>query len=569
MTLEQSHSYSVGRREALKAGLAMAGQYVASIGALQLSWIQVGGGGDDAWTQRANWSYTQWHDIARFMRPVLTMCAFPDDGLTDQETALVQQYDKVYKAFVQGETAAGAASKVEPAALFQREGDALTILLEGFPPLDSLLEQVSEPEWLIAELDRLVDAIPTMTGVLKTKDALNRMVRHIRSLQNLCTYKEVSFFAKWETSRVAASNNTPGAAYREVLLERIAEFQEFLDRASAEFDRIMDMTATKEITPRCARCGKQKGDSGAAKLAVCGRCKLVRYCSRKCQREDWPEHKKVCRPASSNKESWKKDKAVLQAKVILAQMSEHNPEGLKYLFSGSSGKKMNSEQAEIGKACIELGALKQYGVLAVEELRKVEAQPSYRGMNSCLNWALGLLGYFPARGTEINPDHVVAFILQDEAEAFKALMRLAEIWWSWGSMDFVQLSKMTLRGFCNAFYSEKAARAVLPFLTPDDGAVLGRVSQLKSIHDPNEGVEWLAPSIVGSLAEWSKKLDIPSRSPDQAPFDYDWCGAYFSPDMYYFMMTQPKVLHAVNLGRGLTDAEMREETEKIMERLRR
>ena len=135
-------------------------------------------------------------------------------------------------------------------------------------------------------------------------------------------------------------------------------------------------------------------------------------------------------------------------------------------------------------------------------------------------------------------------------------------------MDFVQLSKMTLRGFYNAFYSERAARAVLPFLTPDDGAVLGRVSQLKSIHDPNEGVEWLAPSIVGSLAEWSKKLHIPSRSPDQAPFDYDWCGAYFSPDAYYFIMTQPKVLRAVNLGRSLTDAEMEEENEKIMERLR-
>ena len=574
LTLEQSHSHSAGRCAALKAGLAQAGQYVASIGALQLSWIQVGGGGEDAWGNRANWSDTEWHDVARFMRPVLTMCAFPDAGLTEQETALVQQYDKVYTAFVQGERAAlrardgVAASKVEPAALFQREGDALTILLEGFPPQVNLLEQVLEPEWLIAELGRLADAIPTMTGTLKTKDALNRMERHISSLQTLCAHEEVSFFATWETAKVVAvSNNTPGAAYREALLERIAEFQEFVDQSSAEFDRIVDETATKKIAPRCARCGKQKGDTGAAKLATCKRCKLVRYCSRKCQSEDWPEHKKVCRPASSNKESRKKDKAMLQAKVILAQMLEDNIEGLSYLFGGSSRTKMNAEQAEIGKACIELGALKQYGVLAVEELRKVKALPSYRGMNACLNWAAGFLGYFPARGQELNPDHVVSFILQDEAEAFKALMQLVEIWWAWGSMDFVQLAKMTLRGCCNAFYSEKAARAVLPFLTPDDGAVLGRVSQLKSIHDPNEGVEWLAPSIVGSLAEWSNKLRIPSRSPDQAPFDYGWGGAYFSPDAFYFIMTQPKILRAVNLGRSLTSAEMAEEQEKVMKRL--
>jgi len=47
----------------------------------------------------------------------------------------------------------------------------------------------------------------------------------------------------------------------------------------------------KEIENRftCAIC-KKTGN----KLKKCGRCKIVYYCSAKCQRKDWKEHKKVC-----------------------------------------------------------------------------------------------------------------------------------------------------------------------------------------------------------------------------------------------------------------------------------
>lgn len=42
--------------------------------------------------------------------------------------------------------------------------------------------------------------------------------------------------------------------------------------------------------PRCATCNMSHES-----LKKCGGCKMVRYCSERCQTEDWAEHKHVCR----------------------------------------------------------------------------------------------------------------------------------------------------------------------------------------------------------------------------------------------------------------------------------
>ncbi|KIK36901.1 hypothetical protein CY34DRAFT_810859 [Suillus luteus UH-Slu-Lm8-n1] len=42
----------------------------------------------------------------------------------------------------------------------------------------------------------------------------------------------------------------------------------------------------------CAACGKE--GSGSGSLLICSRCKVVRYCSADCQRDDWKGHKKRC-----------------------------------------------------------------------------------------------------------------------------------------------------------------------------------------------------------------------------------------------------------------------------------
>ncbi|KAG2074779.1 hypothetical protein BDR04DRAFT_1229044 [Suillus decipiens] len=49
----------------------------------------------------------------------------------------------------------------------------------------------------------------------------------------------------------------------------------------------------------CAACGKKGGDRASGSLLNCGRCKVVRYCSQGCQREDWKRHKKSCVAPSS------------------------------------------------------------------------------------------------------------------------------------------------------------------------------------------------------------------------------------------------------------------------------
>ena len=46
---------------------------------------------------------------------------------------------------------------------------------------------------------------------------------------------------------------------------------------------------------KCEHCGKQEFSKERG-LKYCGRCKIVFYCSTKCQKADWPDHHRVCRP---------------------------------------------------------------------------------------------------------------------------------------------------------------------------------------------------------------------------------------------------------------------------------
>jgi len=51
----------------------------------------------------------------------------------------------------------------------------------------------------------------------------------------------------------------------------------------------------------CANCQKDKTAQPDYKINRCGKCKLIRYCSADCQKEDWNRHKKVCKTVTDVK----------------------------------------------------------------------------------------------------------------------------------------------------------------------------------------------------------------------------------------------------------------------------
>lgn len=47
------------------------------------------------------------------------------------------------------------------------------------------------------------------------------------------------------------------------------------------------------VNSDCSYCGKIESNDESFKK--CGNCELYRYCSKDCQRKDWPQHKKICK----------------------------------------------------------------------------------------------------------------------------------------------------------------------------------------------------------------------------------------------------------------------------------
>lgn len=62
------------------------------------------------------------------------------------------------------------------------------------------------------------------------------------------------------------------------------------------------MAERKHDDGACGGCGAQKGDRGV-ELLLCSKCMRRGYCSKKCQKEHWKLHKKVCKKPEAGKEN--------------------------------------------------------------------------------------------------------------------------------------------------------------------------------------------------------------------------------------------------------------------------
>jgi hypothetical protein len=82
----------------------------------------------------------------------------------------------------------------------------------------------------------------------------------------------------------------------EQIQEALAEFSQSEDNMDpAVLEDYVEMLKSVTFIPECcATCGIT--NYGGANLSKCGRCLLILYCSRDCQKKHWSIHKGECQP---------------------------------------------------------------------------------------------------------------------------------------------------------------------------------------------------------------------------------------------------------------------------------
>jgi hypothetical protein len=73
----------------------------------------------------------------------------------------------------------------------------------------------------------------------------------------------------------------------------------------------------------CGNCSKIPQGENCSNLLLCGGCKGVYYCSKKCQKEDWKDHKQICKSISRINDSKENQKEGKQWKKLMEAIWVH------------------------------------------------------------------------------------------------------------------------------------------------------------------------------------------------------------------------------------------------------
>ena len=69
---------------------------------------------------------------------------------------------------------------------------------------------------------------------------------------------------------------------------------------------------------------------------ACSQCKKVKYCGRECQRDDWAEHRKVCRKQNTTPSKESNSKNSLETLLVDSGKTDQESDGHFFLFHNFS-----------------------------------------------------------------------------------------------------------------------------------------------------------------------------------------------------------------------------------------
>ena len=199
--------------------------------------------------------------------------------------------------------------RLEPGNLRTAGATAVAALLCGggvadLPPLRralQLAQQQRSPYWVVrcaSAAAMAAAAVPCEAATLRAVvEDFSQAEPALRSCSRLLpqpwvtvlslTHQGAIFTLSLLRSRLAALESGAARSPMDALVSTASRQQvERFMAASVQQAQALDSGG------KCAGCGKV-----AVGLRACARCRSVRYCSRACQENAWPQHKRECRPA--------------------------------------------------------------------------------------------------------------------------------------------------------------------------------------------------------------------------------------------------------------------------------